>query len=238
VRRVLSAGNDVVEIGDVSAVDAAATELLQHLHQSMGMGPPPTYLGPGVQPSDVATIFDTAAAFHQAAPWDIVPDDGCVFRLRCAQVDLDVVACIIGQAGQSFGLALYASLDEYKRWRDEFDGDEPPEDLPSSIGLHFERRSELPPQMLAEIAQHRWKVARDDAVPLIIRSGVGLTPELATAPDLRQLNVAARAVAAIVQRDGKAIRRMRRERKTTIAPVDVHVGGENLRVLVDAFALE
>lgn len=235
VRRVLPAPTTVVEVGDVSAIEDVAADLLEHLDQAMR--PPHTYLGPGVKAADVAAVFDAAEAFHRCAPWDVVPDDGCVFRLRCAQVELDVVACIIGQAGESFGLVLYESVDDYARWRDELDVDEPPEDLPPTISLNLEHRDDIPASMLAEIEQHRWKNAREDGVPLTFKTGKGLTAELPSARDLRQLDVAARVIASIVQRDGRAIRRMRRDRSPAIGPVDVFASGERLRVLVEAFAL-
>lgn len=123
--------------------------------------------------AEVAALFRAAADFYRGAPWTsfsdgiplaFEPDDGSTWA-----------GAVMGQAGQTYGLALYENPDDLFR----FYGDEPPagdgddlEVLNALTGrvltLLFDEARDLPRPMRREVARKGWEVASPSAYPILI----------------------------------------------------------------------
>lgn len=130
-------------------------------------GMQPSYLDGGNTPADVVTeFFDAAQSLFYAAPWTVIQDHQLV------GVDIPKLtvkrAClsVIGNAGESSGLLLFRSLEDYLsfgtprpkgRMKDRF----------SVRSMSFGPRKKLPASMMREIKDHHWPVAGPQAYPTL-----------------------------------------------------------------------
>lgn len=116
----------------------------------------------------VARIFQAAAAFHRAAPWTV-------------HANLDVLeattpggrtwtACILGQGGQEYGLALYSDPEDF--WSLTAAPSDPWERFDDLAGcvvsLLFEPGHELHRGLRREVAAAGWEVAAPEAYPQMV----------------------------------------------------------------------
>jgi hypothetical protein len=177
-----AAGNDVsVVVAPVPELDAAFDELIEKFTENDPR--PESYLGDGVEPEVVASLFSAAGAFFRAAPWKHVDET------QVLQADIPVLGlseaclCIIGGAGESFGLLLFRSFAGYR-------ATEAP-----MLSLSFSRKKEIPPAMLEEIARHGWRVAGPKAYPHVMAIDAGELQPM-TDRDLRILTACAGAFLA------------------------------------------
>src|SRR5688572_31752423 len=73
----------------------------------------PSFLAGDVPPDVVGDFFDAAAALYRAAPWRIVTEDQVV-RVDITRLGIDGrCLSVIGSAGESLGLLLFPSLDDF-----------------------------------------------------------------------------------------------------------------------------
>ena len=126
---------------------------------------------PDVTPALIATLFEAAAVFHRAAPWDHVFNDD-VIRLRYPGPDGDdYFVCIMGNGGLEFGLALYTSLEDLNLML-EF---EDPEDSAAALqtvtvfSLTYGTRRDLLEADAKDVKRHHWPVANPRAYPILTK---------------------------------------------------------------------
>ncbi|MBV8545466.1 MAG: hypothetical protein JO093_24635 [Acidobacteria bacterium] len=145
----------------------------------------PSYLDDGNIPLNVAAeFFEAAQSLFYAAPWTVIQDHQLV------GVDIPKVrvkgAClsVIGNAGESSGLLLFRSLEDYLsfgtrrakgRARDRF----------SVRSMSFGPRKELPTSMMREIKEHHWPIAGPQAYPTLFGLDRAMEPLPITARDYR-----------------------------------------------------
>ncbi|MEO7329189.1 MAG: hypothetical protein ABI193_11465 [Minicystis sp.] len=98
----------------------------------------------------------------------------------------DAAMSVIGQMGQSLGVILFSSLDDFEAYLEAADalehGEEPT--VPPHFALKFERGAELSAALRKEIVKHRWEVAGADAYPWLVAVDEGLVARPPTAAEV------------------------------------------------------
>ena len=127
---------------------------------------PITWAGWGLGEAWCERLFQGAAAFFRAAPWQHLWDSQ-VLELTGPSGDR-WLACVMGRGGQEFGLALYEKHEDVESI---FSGgpDETAAELTGRvITLLFSPGSELPKEMRKELSRARWEVATAEAYPKLM----------------------------------------------------------------------
>lgn len=116
----------------------------------------------------VARIFRSAAAFHRGAPWTVHAN---LDVLRAATPGGRTwTACILGQGGQEYGLALYSEPEDF--WELAASRGDPWERFDDLAGcvvsLLFEPGRDLHRALRREVAAAGWEVAGPEAYPQMV----------------------------------------------------------------------
>lgn len=194
VRKVVGSDTSVI-VGPVPELDAAFEEFIEALAEDEA---PPSYLGDGtIQPEVVERLFAAASLFFRAAPWTKV-DESQVLQVDIPALGVEAAClCIIGGAGESFGLLLYRSYAAYVEFPSGTYGS--PTDAEEGTALRslsFSRKRELPASMLEEISQHRWKVAGANGYPAVMAVDAKAIRLPVTEHDMKILTACTRAFLA------------------------------------------
>ena len=155
----------------------------------------------------VADVFDAAAAYWRAAPWRVVPN------LQAPRAVVPTgrawTACILGNARQEYGLALYSDADDVFERLMSAPDDEPFRGVRGRIvTLDFTAASDLPDATRHEARLARWETAGRDAFPMLTTvntPGGGVTED-----DVADLILLLRAVPAFVAEQRFALLREQR----------------------------
>jgi hypothetical protein len=182
--------------GGIRVVVASVPELdetFEQLSQALAQSPPePSYLGDGdISPAAVADLFTVASVLFRTKPWRQVSDQQIV-RVDIPEYDIDG-AClsIIGAAGESFGLLLFLSVEDFDAFGDGLR--RPGDGQPAMWSLSFGRENELPPGMAREIEQHRWPVAGARGYPTLFSIDAAWQPVPVTEREVRMMTSCTRA---------------------------------------------
>ena len=168
------------EVGEAIPVTVAPTPeldaLLAHLIATL---PPdednePSYFAGGrVSAAAVEKLFAAGRLLFALQPWSVI-DDTQVLRMDIPALGVDG-AClsVIGQLGESRGVLVFASLDDFEAFVAAAESGAL-EQGPLALGagwlaLTFEPATELPASMRREAMEHGWPVERADAYPLVER---------------------------------------------------------------------
>ena len=202
-------------------VSVAAADSLPHLEEAarslmqnmLGGAPwPPvcrteTWSAWELPRSLVAELFSAASDFWRAAPWRHASN------LQAPRAHMpsgqEWTACILGNAGQEFGLALYSDADDlYERALDA----SPEEPFGGVLGrilsITFERLADMPDGASRELRIARWDVAGPAAYPTLMT--VNTPGGGAAAEDVRDLVTLLRVLPSFVEQHRLAL--MREER--------------------------
>jgi hypothetical protein len=130
-----------------------------------------SYLDSGVGPDAVAAFFRAAAALYRAKPWKAVPGDTGIFSLTIEKLGIrNAVVSVIGQMGESHGVIVFRSLDDFEVFlaaADAIERGQTPT-MPAHFSLNFERGADMTAARRKEIALHRWEVAGPEAYPWLV----------------------------------------------------------------------
>jgi hypothetical protein len=167
-------------------------------------------------------LFGAAKAFYRAELWLDFGDEA-MFEIQLQSAhgsSKTLYGIVMGNMGQEFGLALYASLDEFRRFYEfslqhldqlEQSGralgkgraakkrqqqeDEMLAQLASvsAVGLTFTPQRDVPPPLVQEAKQLRLPLANKSAFPLLMRLGAG-GMSVGTINDLRDFYAALQAI--------------------------------------------
>lgn len=74
---------------------------------------PSPFSVPGVTPSDLRTFAQSAADYYRAAPWRHLNDYDLIHIVSPPSADRQKYCVVMGEAGQTFGLAFYQSRESY-----------------------------------------------------------------------------------------------------------------------------
>jgi hypothetical protein len=151
----------------------------------------------------LAAFFGAAAELYEHAPWAVVPDDQSLFRITSSKLGLrGGVACVIGQAEESYGVILFDSLEDYARYRRlaglAMSGGKPTRGFPRHAALSFERAKDLEPAMREEIGKRRWRVAGPAAFPRIMLIEPDMVLRPPTRDDYRRMEGVCRAISRLI----------------------------------------
>lgn len=189
----------VVEQGPTPEVEAALAALAAELRARAT--PRPSYLAPGLEPGMLARVFAAAAELYRARPWEVVPDDEHLLGVHAPALGLcDAVVSVTGQLGRSPGVTLFESIFEFDSFQQMIEDVEAGVDPtgPAHLSLTFDARTDLAPELRAEIAAHRWPVAGARAYPVLSCAGPNLSPRTPKPVDAARLEAVAQAVALFV----------------------------------------
>jgi hypothetical protein len=174
--------------------------------------------------SDVGlrALFSATKAFHRAELWVDFGDE-VMFEIKlhpASGSSKTLYGIIMGNMGQEFGMALYASLDHFRRFYEfslqhieqmkqtgkvigkgrmtkkrQQQDDEMLAKLMSvsAAGLTFTPQRDVPTPLVEEAKQLRLPIANKSAFPLVIRLGAG-GMSVGTISDLRDVYAATRAI--------------------------------------------
>jgi hypothetical protein len=170
----------IAAVHSLPTLDPAALSLIQHLtgaERAHRIGGPETWRGWGFSNAVIAKLLEAAAEFYRAAPWRALTNAQLLYA---AMPDgREWAACTLGNAGNEFGLALYADREDFFRQVEAPTHSEGIDSLRGElVSLVFCSRNEIPRRMLKEISAKGWEVAGPDAYPAIIpinTPGGGLT---------------------------------------------------------------
>ena len=193
-------------------LDDALAQMEQHsgvprmLPGSPHMSNPRTWAGWGFAPDDTGKLFEAAAAYFRAAPWEVLEnDDVLTLRLRDGSVWALVV---LGAAGEFIGLALHEDVDDLMRILDgPADEEQAAEGFPPMRGvvlsLGFDTREFVAKSMRDEIKKAKWPVASPAAYPHLTAlntPGAGITTR-----QLHAVTAALLAAPGFVEKHSEAI---------------------------------
>ena len=186
----------------VASLDAW-DEAFAHLSRNMGgNGPmrPALVELPGAAPEQIAGIFTAAAEFYRAAPWRLVAGDS-VIRVECPAVTKTTwFACVMGQMGETFGLAMYEDEGYIRKLLADQDLD-PSRSMRgcSSLALMYGERLDAAPQDVAAIEQQRLPLAAPEAYPTLMRVKPGMAIGQPLLWEAKLLEAAMRSIPAYLQ---------------------------------------
>jgi hypothetical protein len=172
----------------------------------------PSYLAGDVSPDVVGAFFEAAAALYRAAPWKVVTEDQ-VIRVDIARLGIDgCCLSVIGSAGESLGLLLFPSLDDFDDFI-EGGGN-------GLLSLSFGPKKMLPPSMIEEIKEYEWRIAAPRAYPSALSLDAKREALRVTERDYEVLTASAAAFTLFFERHRKMFKAV--ETETVREPFDHH----------------
>jgi hypothetical protein len=161
----------------------------------------PSYLGGGATPAVVSEFFDAAIPLFRAAPWRQINEQQLV-RVDIPAFDINN-AClsVIGGAGETFGLLLFRSIDDFHSFAMRLtpDVDDAGDDAVVR-SVSFDHKKDLPPSLTREIREHGWPVAGSKAYPTLICLDAAMNPIEATEVDFRIVTAVTRAFLSLYEK--------------------------------------
>ncbi len=184
-RRLASRGVEVRAVASTPGADLVALSLAHDLVPEIPFPPsssPFSWLAWGYPPWRIGQLFQTAARFFRARPWDDLAP-GPVSCLRFPSGDV-WFALLRGALGSRPGLTLFSDEADLETLRRLPRSTLTPS-LPQGqrVDLDFIAAGELPPPMRKEISRARWEVASAGAHPTLTLTntpGGGLPAALLT----------------------------------------------------------
>ena len=212
------------EVGEAIPVTVAPTPeldaLLAHLIATL---PPdednePSYFAGGrVSAAAVEKLFAAGRLLFALQPWSVI-DDTQVLRMDIPALGVDG-AClsVIGQLGESRGVLVFASLDDFEAFVAAAESGAleqgPLAGGAGWLALTFEPATELPASMRREAMEHGWPVERADAYPLVERRDPDGVPRPLVEPDVEIAGACALSLGAFLAKHGAIFK------SDTFAPV-------------------
>ncbi len=164
-----------------------------------------TYLSHGITAEQMASFFRAAARLFRARPWDLIPDDSSVLSVSCPALDLHQAAIsVIGQLGESIGLILFSSFDDFTQFIEQASSMQRqgrvrrPPAIPAHFALNFESGAEVPPSLRKEISRFRWEVASPRAYPSMVAVDTELVGRGPTSREVTRTEAIALALAELI----------------------------------------
>jgi hypothetical protein len=152
------------------------TQLYPHVRSN-----PETWRGWNIGTERVGRLFAAAAAYFRAAPWRTLADEQ--WLAATLHGTREWTALVLGNAGEEFGLALYADREDLEElFRAESPATAMQNPRGAVIALTYDRKNDLPAVMQREILAARWEVASPSAYPALVVLGTpggGITAEQA-----------------------------------------------------------
>jgi len=129
--------------------------------------PPGLLTVEGVTPEMIADLFDAAALFYRAAPWDHL-NDAQPLAVYMKELKKTIYVQLMGYARLEFGLLVYWDWDDLLH---SFSAaNDPLDQLPPGgwRSITFEDADPIPMDDLEAIEKYGWEIAGEKAYPLLI----------------------------------------------------------------------
>jgi hypothetical protein len=156
------------------------------------------------RPEKVA-FYEAAARFDRAEPWQWASDGHVVGFDAPALGWGGACAVVLGHAGESFGLSLFRSLDDYLRFARL--GEKPAARRRPGTGVplltvHFDRPRELPSgkELVREAKDHGFVPGPSGRYPYALRSDREFVPAPCSSEDYRAVTACLEAVRRFVEK--------------------------------------
>lgn len=197
------------EVGREIPVAVAATPELDALieHMIETLPPPeddePSYFAGGhVSAAAIEKLFAASRRLFAAKPWAVADDTQVIMMDIPALGVEEACVSVIGQLGESHGVLIFPSVDDFEAFWDAADSGNLEHGRIASSGgwlaLNFESATDLPPSMRREAMQHGWPVAGADAYPVVDRRDPDAAPRPLVERDVQIATACALAVADFV----------------------------------------
>ncbi|MFP3941631.1 MAG: SEC-C metal-binding domain-containing protein [Thermoanaerobaculia bacterium] len=166
--RDLPAGGALPEVegGRLEELDEAAFALVRELagvDRRLHVSWPETWSAWDLPEELVAQLFRGAAELYRCAPWERLSDLDVLDAAWSGERRWTI--CVLGNAGEAYGLNLFSEMEDYRKLIDEPEG-EGLEDLAGRVvALSFDEGKDLPRPMRREISSRGWEVADPRAFP-------------------------------------------------------------------------
>jgi hypothetical protein len=154
-------------------------------------------------------FYEAAAQFDRSAPWDKVSDSHVLSVAVPALGRAGGIVSVIGQLGESFGLLLLRSLDDYVAFLRLSDADaqgrrRAPGAGVSLFTINFERPRDLPggKKLAARARSHGFRPGPKGRVPYLLNVSPDGVPTPLTTDDYRLGAVVLEAVRRFIERHG------------------------------------
>jgi hypothetical protein len=144
-------------------LDSLATDLNQHA------GPPALLSEPEMTRELVGDFFAAAADYFRRKPWRKTPGD-TVIKIECREIDGGPwYGVVMGQMGQTLGLATYHDLDELRQLMLGGHEDDAEPRTETGLTMLYGEAFEIAVRDLVAAERHGWPVATPEAYPLAVR---------------------------------------------------------------------
>lgn len=153
--------------------------------------------------SQGASFYAAAADYFRRAPWQRVPSDAVV-QVDCPQLaefgSSRWYAIVLGQAGQTYGLALYSRMGDIQSicggccssGEESLNG--------TALSMLFSEGFEVPIGDMLAAEQHRWALAGPEAYPMVLCTEDAMQVRVVQPWELQLLEACVRAVPDFVER--------------------------------------
>jgi hypothetical protein len=197
------------ELGPRVTVECGATPLLEEFahgfaaNMAKANARTDSYLTPGHTPALIAQYFASSAALFRAAPWTIVPGNGCILGVTLPAFGLtDAVISILGHRGETFGYMLFENHDDYVDYIDASASIGASRQLGSAVpkfwGQSYERGEDLHPGKKRDVVQHGWQLVNSRAFPEIMCCAPGRQNREPTPPETELITTINAALAELL----------------------------------------
>ncbi len=150
-------------------LDDFAAGLRQHLAGSrapiQAVSCPQMWAGWALPDEQVHALHAAAATFYRSKPWELLADVDTLSLTMPAGTRW--YACVMGAAGETFGVALYESIEDMLNLLETPDGANFAQQLSVVLSLTFDFRADLPKSMRREAADAGWPIAGPSAYPVL-----------------------------------------------------------------------
>ncbi len=163
-----------------------------------------SYLGGDVTSELVGSFFAACADLYRREPWTVFADDQCLLQVSSRALAMNQwCGCVIGQAGESYGVLLFESRLDQQRFTELARRTPDISRLPSGLlpiqrAISYEPLDAIHRKLAAEIDQHRWPVAAGDAYPLPLHIDSDFLAVSSSRDELARLEATARALTRLI----------------------------------------
>jgi len=163
----------LVEIGISSSHQSPPKEIdglvanFEDMLYSADPSPPGLLTVEGVTPEMIADLFDAAALFYRAAPWEHL-NDAQPLAVYIKELEKTIYVQLMGNARLEFGLLVYWDWEDLLHTFTATN--DPLDQLPPGgwRSITFEDADPIPMDDLEAIEKYGWKIAGERAYPLLI----------------------------------------------------------------------
>jgi hypothetical protein len=190
------------------------------------------HLATAAQAEALAALFQAAAAFYRAAPWQLL-GDGQPISLHIPGAQGQTLGItVMGIGGENRGLVVYPSIEGMLEFYTAVSAGDPSEfdltDLPPAISLSYSTAEEMPEGAVEEASARGWDLAAPEAYPLLLATEPGEGCFLDLSPEsILLMTIALRAVAAFVS---EAAAELQEPQPSVVRELQVELAGATIPV--------